>query len=512
VLDVSREDIATGSLPRVLLLLAVPLVAQNLALVAQQVVDLFWVGRLGGDAVAAVGLSTVVIGLAMVPVLVFAVGSQVLTAQRVGAGTVERARRVPVNAAGAAVVVTSVVGVGLVVLAPTVVGLFDPSAAVADMAVAYLSAYSLALVATGASDALESGFTGWGDTRAAFLVNATAIAVNVVLDPLLILGYWVFPAWGVAGAAVATAVGYAVGALLALALAIRGRGDFRLTRASVTPDLPTVREVLGVGLPIAGQNAGRQIARLLVVAVVSIVAGAPGLAAYHIGSQVASVAFVPAQGLGQAATSVVGQNLGAERPDRARRATWLAVAVAAGGLAVLAAGQWLAPAAIARVFVPDLAGEALTYAVTYLQILAVGYPALGVIYAVEAGFNGANRTAVSMYSTLLQYWAVRLPVAAGGAFLLDWGVEAVFWAVTLSNVAAAAWLLGYFRVASGRGLLRRAAAAAASERDDGEGGTGEGSTDEEDAGEADAGDGADPASEPGTGRSGEGASGEAAVD
>ncbi|MEF8776798.1 MAG: MATE family efflux transporter [Haloarculaceae archaeon] len=462
MLDVETDEIRTGSLPRVLLLLAVPLVAQNLALVAQQVVDLFWVGRLGGEAVAAVGLSSVVVGLAMVPVLVFAVGSQVVTAQRVGAGSIERARLVPVNAAGGAVLVTVVVGAGLVGFAPAVVDLFGTSEAVANMAVAYLTAYSLALVATGASDALESGFTGWGDMRAAFLVNATAIAVNVVVDPLLILGYWGFPEWGVAGAAVATAVGYAVGAGLALGLAVRGRGDFRLTRAAIAPDLATVREILDVGLPIAGQNTGRQVARLLVVAVVSLVAGGPGLAAYHIGAQVATVAFVPAQGLGQAATSVVGQNLGARSPDRARRTTWLAVAIAAGGLAVLGAVQWLGPAAIARVFVPDLSGQALAYAVTYLEVLAYGYPALGVIYAVEAGFNGANRTKVSMYSTLLQYWAVRLPLAAGGVVLLEFGVEAVFWAVTLSNVAAAVWLLAYFRYTTARGLLRRAAEEAAS--------------------------------------------------
>ena len=461
MLDVSREEITGGSLPRVLLVLAVPLVAQNLALVAQQVIDLFWVGRLGGDAVAAVGLSTVVVALVFVPVYAFTVGCQVVTAQHVGADRLAAARRVPVNAAGAAALVSTVVGAALVLLAPTVVGLFGTGDAVAGMAVAYLTGYALALVATAASDALESGFTGWGDTRAAFLVNATAIAVNLTMDPLLILGVGPFPRWGVFGAAIATAIGYVAGAVLGLGLAIRGRGEFRLTRAAVAPDLDAVREVVSVGLPVSGQHAGRHVARLLVVGIVAAVAGGAGLAAYHIGSQVATVAFVPAAGLGGAATSVVGQNLGAERPDRARRATWLVVGAAALGLTVVAAGQWLAPATIAHVFVPDLSGQALAYTVAYLQILAYGYWALGVIYTIEAGFNGADRTRVSMVSTLLQYWVVRLPIAAGGALLLDLGVEAVFWGVTLSNVAAALWLLGYFRYATARGMLGRAAAEAA---------------------------------------------------
>ncbi len=460
MLDVDSDDITGGSLPRALLLLAVPLVAQNFALVAQQVVDLFWVGRLGGDAVAAVGLSTVVVGLVTVPVLAFTVGSQVVTAQRVGADRTVAARRVPFSAAAAAIVLTAVLGAGLVLFAPAVVDLFGTSDRVAGMAVAYLTAYSLALVATGASDTLESGFTGWGDTRAAFLVNVTAIVVNLTVDPLLILGVGPFPAWGVFGAAIATAVGYAAGAAFALWLAARGRGGFVLTRAALVPHLATVRAVVSVGLPIAGQNAGRQVARLLVVGIVALVAADPGLTAYHIGAQVATVAFVPAQGLGQAATSVVGQNLGADNPSRARRATWLAVGVAAAGLTVFAAVQWLVPATVARVFVPDLSGQALAYTVLYLQVLAYGYWALGVIYTVEAGFNGADRTGVSMVSTLLQYWGVRLPVAAAGALLFDLGVAAVFWGVTLSNVAAALWLLGYYRYATGRGMLERAAAAA----------------------------------------------------
>lgn len=460
MLGVSPDDITTGSLPRALVLLSVPLVAQNFALVAQQVVDLFWVGRLGGDAVAAVGLATVVVGLATVPVLAFTVGSQVVTAQRVGADRLGAASRVPVTAAVAAVTVAAVIGLGFVLFAPGLVGLFGTEGRVADMAAAYLTAYSLALIATAASDTLESGFTGWGDTRAAFLVNVTAIVVNVVVDPLLILGYGPFPRWGVFGAAVATAVGYAVGALLAIVLALRGRG-FHLRRAAFVPDRATLDDIVSVGWPIAGQHAGRQAARVVLVGVVAAVAGGAGLTAYHIGAQVAAVAFVPAQGIGQAATSLVGQNLGAGNPARAGRGTWVAVGIATVGLLALAAVQWVIPAWIAHLFVPALAGDALVYTVAYLQILAYGYWALGVVYTVEAGFNGADRTTVSMVSTLVQYWLVRLPIAVGGALVLGLGVEAVFWAVTVSNVAAALWLIAYYRYAIGRGMLRRAAAAAA---------------------------------------------------
>jgi putative MATE family efflux protein len=459
--DVSREDIVGGSLTRALVILAGPLVAQNFALVAQSVVDLFWVGRLGGQAVAAVGLASVVVALLTVPLRAFFVGGQILTSQRVGAEETVSARRVPFPAAACASAAAAVLGGALVVFANPVAGLFTDDGAVRTLAANYLTAYALALVAVAASDTLESGFTGWGDTRAALYVNLTAILVNVVADPFLILGWWVFPQLELFGAALATAVGYGVGAVFALALAARGRQGFELTRDALRPRLDTAREVVDLGLPIAGQSTGRQVARLAMIWVVSAVGGPAGLAAYHIGSQVATVAFVPAQGVAQAATSVVGQNLGAEQPSRARRATWVGVGIAAVGLSVFGVIQWFVPAPIAQVFVPDLSGQALEYTVGYLQILAYGYWALGAIYTVEAGFNGAGNTDVSMYSTLAQYWGVRIPVALLGAYVLDLGVAAVFWGVTLSNVAAALWLAGYFYLSADRGMLSRAATDAA---------------------------------------------------
>jgi putative MATE family efflux protein len=458
--DVSREDIVGGSIPRVLVVLAAPLVAQNFALVAQSVIDLFWVGRLGGTAVAAVGLATVVGALALVPFVAVFTGTQVVTSRRVGADDLDGARRVPFTAATMAVGLAVVVGGALVVVADPVLGLLTDDATVARLGRNYLTAYALAVVATAASDALEAGFTGWGDTRGALYVNLTAIVVNVVVDPLLILGWGPFPRLELFGAALATAIGYGVGALLALALAARGRDGFTVTREALSPHPATAREVVGVGLPVAGQNAGRQVARLGMVGIVSAVGGPAGVAAYHIGAQVATVAFVPAQGVAGAATSVVGQNLGADQPSRAERATWVAVALAAVGLGVLGVLQWFVPVPIARVFVPDLSGAALANTVLYLQILAVGYPALGAIYTVESGFNGAGNTDISMYSTLCQYWLVRLPVAAVGGFVLAAGVAAPFWAVTASNVAAAAWLVAYFYYSTERGMLDRATDAA----------------------------------------------------
>ena len=461
--DVSSEEITEGSLSRAVALLAAPLVAQQVVVALGSVVDIFWLGRLDEAAVAAVGLVTPVHALLSLPVLAAYTGGKILTSQSVGADQDRRATRIPVHASLAAVVIALSLAALTVFLAPTIVGLLGAEGDVFPYAVTYLSTYMFAYVPMALSDGLEGGFIGWGDSGTAFALNAVNIVVNVVLDPFLIFGYGPFPEWGVFGAAVASIAGVTVSALSAVAIATSGRRQFALSRDALSLRLSLFREILSVGGPVGLQNAGRQFARLAMVAVISLAGSTAALAAYNVGAQLATIAFVPAAGLSSAATTVVGQNLGADRPDRARRTTWLTTAAAVGALSLVGVGQWVVPELVARTFAPALGDEAFRLTVGYLQILALGYWALGAIYALESGFNGASRTSVSMYSTLVQYWGVRLPIAALGVFVFNYTVLAAFWAVTLSNVAAALGLGVYFYYSADRGMLERAATSAAAD-------------------------------------------------
>jgi putative MATE family efflux protein len=457
MLSVSRDEITSGSLARSLVVLAVPLVIQNLVQVVQNVVDTFWLGRLGENAVAAVGLALPVITLALALVIGLITGTQVLVSQRVGNDDVRSARRAAFHGVTLGLVVTVVLAVVVALTARDLTGLLTSDATVANLAAAYLTVYTASFVVSGISDPLEGSFIGFGDSRAALYVNVTAVLVNVILDPFLIFGYGPFPELGVEGAALASVAGYGCGMVLAIALLSTNRNEFTFTRRTVEFDLAEYRELVAIGYPNALQHGARHTARLLIVSIVASVGGAAGLAAYTVGARIAAIAYIPAWGLQQAAQSVVGQNLGAEKPGRADRATWIGVAIAVTGLLVVGAVQAVIPGHLTTLFVPDLSPLGFQLTVDYLQILALGYWAIGAMMMFTAAFNGARRTRTSMVATMTQFWGVRLPFAAIGALTLGFGVYAVFWSVTVSNVAAAIGAGLYYVYTARRGMFDRAA-------------------------------------------------------
>jgi putative MATE family efflux protein len=475
--DVEPDEITSGSIPRALTFLAVPLVAQNLVQVANLAADVFWLGRLGEDAVAAVGLNAPIKGVFVSFLMVSLVGTQILVSQRIGGGNRSGARKAVFHgltlAVGTAIAVSLLVGLN----AGSIVRLVGAGPEVAPLAATYLSTYLLLYPLMMASDTLEMGLIGAGDSKAAMYLNFLAIAVNLVLDPLLIYGLWVFPRLEVAGAALATGLGYTTAMCLAFYFYLGGRDSLSLGRDDVGFDPAEFREMLDIGAPLGGQRLAAQSVRVLVVGIVAVVGGAAGLAAYTVGARIASIAFVPAHGLQSAAQSMIGQNLGADRPARAALTTWTGVAIATGLLGLIGALQWLVPGLLVDVFMPDASGRAVDLSVQYLTILAYGYWAIGATYVLLAGFNGARNTKTSLVVDLAKYWGVRFPIAVAAlpatyavGFLgfsvtpgLDWGMAAIFWAVTGSNIVAAVGVAAYYCYTTSNGMLERAAEAAAAE-------------------------------------------------
>ncbi|ELZ42596.1 MATE efflux family protein [Halorubrum saccharovorum DSM 1137] len=470
--DVDREAITDGPVGRVLVLLAAPLVAQNLVYVANALVDTFWLGRVSEDAVAAVGLSLPIQSLLGATVVVAAVGTQILVAQRAGGEDDAGARRVAVNGALLALAVTGAIAIPVVAYAEGLVRLLGADPALAGTTATYLAIIVAVLPFGAVSDTVENCFTAYGDTRAVLHVSLTSVLVNLVAAPVLIFGVGPVPALGVAGAALGTVIAGVVGLAHVLAYAAGiGRDTFRLTREAFAVDRSVVREIADVGLPLGGQRGVSELVRVLVVGLVTIAGGSAGIAAYTVGARVSTLAIVPALGMQQAIQSMIGQNLGANAPRRARRTTVVGTGIVVTGFLALGAVQFVFAGAIADFLAPDLTAAGRSLSVLYLRILAVTYWALGGTYTLLAGFNGASRTRTSFVADLVKYWAIRFPIAIAavpaaatfGAFGvavtpgLGWGVEAAFWAVAVSNVVGFLGLGAYFAYTTRRGMFSNAA-------------------------------------------------------
>ena len=452
----SPDDITSGSVAPTLLVLAAPLVAQNLVHVVNQVVDTFWLGRVDEASVAAVGLNFPLLAVMFGVTAMAVIGTHILVSQRVGLGDEAAARRAVINGVVLAAVLALALAAVAVFAADGIVSTLGAGPEVGPLAAMYLATFAVFFPAAACSDTIERGFIGWGDTRAALYINLLMVGTNVVLDPFLILGWGPFPALGVQGAALATGLGYVVGLLAALTLAFGVRESLTLSAADLVVDRSDLRELVVVGSPLSGQQLAGQSARIGIIAVVATVGGAAGLAAYTVGARIASIAFVPASGFGQAAQSMIGQNLGAERPDRAHATVRVGVLIAGGALGIVGALQWLVPGPLVDLFAPTFTAAGRDLSVDYLQILAYGYPAMGIAAVVLAGFNGASRTKTTFAVDLIKYWGVRIPAAAlalpaatvavGGVAVggLDWGIYAVFWAVTVSNIFAAVGAGAYY--------------------------------------------------------------------
>lgn len=449
--ELSSDEITSAPIHRVLTLLSIPLLAQNVVEVASLVIDLFWIGRLGGDAVAAVGLAAPLFSLLLIVVVgVPYIGTMILVSQRVGADEESAAQVATFNGVALGAVLSVVIGGGAALAAPTLVELLTvirpgPTPAhVITLTVRYFRILALGLVFAATSDAIEAAFVARGDSRAALYISIATVGTILAADPVLIFGLGPIPALGVGGAALASVLGFAAGLVLAVAFVLRGRCGGVMSRAATHVSFDEFRALFDQGFAPSAQQANRRVAELVIVAIVFVAGGPAALAAYAVGTRVFSAASIPAQGFQSATQSVVGQNLGAGKPERAARTARVGVSILGGILLLLATIQWTMAASITNALAPRLSAESFVLAVDFLQLLAVSYPAFGAIYILQGGFNGASRGAVSFRSSVLQYWGLQIPLAGIAAIFLKTGVVPIFGAIAASHVLTAIILAGYY--------------------------------------------------------------------
>ncbi|PSP33237.1 MATE family efflux transporter [Halobacteriales archaeon QH_10_67_22] len=424
----------TGSVGPRLFSLAWPLVAGNLLQTAYNIADLFWVGRVSAEAVAAVSLMFPTTWLFVSVAIGLTAAANAVVSQHIGAGNERRAEHAVAQSVLLALAVAGFLSTfGLVIREP-LVALIGAEGAVFDAAVAYIEVIFLAIPFTFLFFVFRSSLRAAGDTKTAMWLVATSAGLNIVIDPVFILEWGPFLGLGARGAAIATFISRGLAAALGLYVLVDGGWGIRLRLADLRPDVPVLRRLVDVGYPATLDGLTRSLAAVVFVAFVARF-GAVATAAYGVGIRLMSVSWTVSGAVGQAAATGVGQNLGAGRPDRAARVTWTGTA---GAMAVLfAAGAlvFAVPGAVVRAFIADPA--VVEAGVDLLRIIAPFWAFLGGLLVVQGGFRGAGQTNVAFVLSVLSRWVFRVPVAvllAYDAALNPVDVNGLWWALAASSV------------------------------------------------------------------------------
>ena len=420
----ARRDLTTTRISRGIIALAVPMVGANVLQSVQTMVDMYFVGGLGPEALAAVGMSGTIIMVLITVFMGIHSATVAMIARAVGAGEEGRAEHVCGQAVLLTILFSAVVSVAGFAIAPWLLRALNAEPGVVSLGTGYLHVTFAGMFFLVSTFVLNGVLTGAGDAVTPMMLGALATVVNCVLNPIMIRGYLGFPALGVSGSALATVVARTIA--LGVGVWMLTRGQLRVTPGlrDLVPALRTVRRFIVIGAPGSLQMSTRMLMNLALVAIVATF-GTAAVAAYTVGVRLRMIGFMPLFGLAKASSAMVGQNLGAGRPDRAEQSAW--VALGYGLLAATVGAVFffaLAPHLVA--FFND-APEVVAIGTTFLRVTAVGLVAAAVGIVLSMAMNGAGDTLSPLVITIAVLWGFQMPCAIYLAGVSElWGVAIPF--------------------------------------------------------------------------------------
>ena len=424
-----RIDLTSAPLGRAVILLAIPMVLEMVMESVFAVVDIFFVSRLGEDAVASVALTESLMALVYTLGIGLGIGATAMVARRIGEKDAEAASHTAAQALLLGLLVAAAIGL---------VGFFQAERLLELMGgepatVATGRNYTRVMLTGNATVLLvfllNAVFRGAGDAAIAMRVLWLANLINIVLDPCLIFGLGPFPELGVTGAAVATNIGRGTAVLFQVWILLSGRGRIHVLprHLALAPGLMArVLRLSGTGTFQVFVGTASWIGLIRILAEF----GPEALAGYAIGIRIILLAILPSWGLSNAASTLVGQALGAGDPERAERAVWIACRVNLVFLGGLGAIFLVFAGPIAALF----GGEAVTlgYARDTLRIVSAGFFFYAYGMVLTASFNGAGDTWTPTYLNILCFWLWEIPLAWVLAHMLGWGPHGVAWSITIA--------------------------------------------------------------------------------
>lgn len=425
-----RQQILEGDVVRTLLKLSTPLIFTQLVQILYNLVDTFWLGRLGRAAVSAPAVAWPIVFTVTMFGGGFATAGLALVSQYVGANKWERVDKVVGNLLVLLGALSIVFGVLGYVFTPQILHLLRIPEDVIPEAATYLRIIFASLPFSFVVFVFSMVLRAVGDMWTPTKINLATITLNAILDPVLIFGWLGAPAMGVAGAAIATALSNAVASMVSLVILFKGWKHIHVRLEHLIPDGSLISKIVSIGTPAGLSNSLNGLAFTTIMAIVSAF-GSVAVAAYGIGMRIINIVSAVAFGMSQAASVMIGQNIGAEQYERAKHILATTIKITFSTMSVLALVVFALRYDLIEIFISDPA--VIQTGAMLLFYFSLSVPFFGIFFPVMNALRAAGKTKISATLAFVRLWVFRV----GLAYLLGraWGsVNGVFLGMALSNV------------------------------------------------------------------------------
>jgi putative MATE family efflux protein len=436
----SSQDYTRIPLGRAVFLLAIPMVLEMVMESVFAVVDIYFVGKLGADAVATVGITESVLTIIYAIAFGLSMATTALVSRRIGEHNKAEASKEGLQAIIAGLFISLLIALPGVFFAKDLLALMGASPLIVEEFSSYTSIMfggNMVIMLLFINNAI---FRGAGDAAIAMRVLWIANGLNIVLDPILIFGLGPFPEMGIAGAAIATNIGRGVAVIYQLHVLWKGNGRVSFRDIPLVIEWKRIAKLIKISLGGIAQSLIATSSWILLVRIISNF-GSEVLAGYTIGIRIILFSLLPSWGLSNAAATLVGQNLGAQEPARAEKAVWGVARinlVFLGGLSLLFI---IYPHWFVRLFTHDEA--VLQAGVQCLRIISYGFAFYGIGMVMTQAFNGAGDTRTATRINIVAFWMIEIPLAYVLAMKLGFEQEGAFYAIIIAEACMtllAAWL------------------------------------------------------------------------
>ena len=438
----NQEDFTTGSMRKAIFMLAIPMILEMLMESTFALVDIIFVSQISVNAVATVGLTESVITLLYAVAIGLSMSATAVVARRTGEKDKPGAAKAAVQAIFLGAAVAVIIGIIGIIYPKEILGLMGAE----ESLIAEGYGYTRILIGGNITIMLlfliNAVFRGAGDASVAMWTLVLSNGLNIILDPIFIFGLGPIPAYGVEGAAIATTIGRGVAVIGQFMILFFGWGRIKIGIKDFVINLPVMWSLIkvslgGIGLFLIGTSSWVFLMRLVSEF------GSEVLAGYTISIRVMMFTLMPAWGMSNAAATLVGQNLGAKRPERAEISVWKTGKYNAIFMAVISVIYLIFAKYIIGLF-SDVA-DVVNYGALSLQVIAAGYIFYAYGMVVTQSFNGAGDTRTPTVINFFCFWVFQLPFAYLAAFTFDWGPSGIFIAITLAEILIAMVSVWLFR-------------------------------------------------------------------